>query len=117
MAVDTNITTTEYKRCTVVSMDGRIDTNTAPGLQSVMEEVSTPNIVFDMAGINFISSKGLWVLSETQKACKKNDGMLVLVVSDEEGHPNRKILDSFKLVGMDQYFTTFTNLTDAVGNF
>ncbi len=109
------ITTTEYNRCDVVKMTGRVDTYSAPKLQEVMDgliEAKRHNIVFDMADVDFLSSKGLWVLTETQKKCKKqNQGKLVLA------HTNEKIRGSFDLVGMGGYFEIYDDVTSAVGSF
>jgi len=108
------ITTTQYSRCDVVKMTGRVDTYTAPKLQETMDAVvesGKNNIVFDMSEVDFLSSKGLWVLTETQKKCKKQRGKLVLVNTDE------KIRKSFNLVGMGDYFDIFDDLTAAVGSF
>jgi len=108
------ITTTEYNRCDVVKMTGRVDTYTAPKLQEAMDAVvdnGKHNIVFDMTGVDFLSSKGLWVLTETQKKCKKGKGKLVLFGTDD------KIRKSFDLVGMSDYFDIFDDLTAAVGSF
>ncbi|GAB4578777.1 MAG: anti-sigma factor antagonist BldG [Anaerolineales bacterium] len=108
------ITTTEYNRCDVVQMTGRVDTYTAPKLQEAMDAVldsGKHNIVFDMSAVDFLSSKGLWVLTETQKKCKKQRGKLVLVNTDE------KIRKSFELVGMSDYFEIYDDLTAAVGSF
>jgi len=109
-----DITTTQYNRCDVVKMTGRVDTYTAPKLQETMDaivESGKHNIVFDMSEVDFLSSKGLWVLTETQKKCKKQRGKLVLVNTDE------KIRKSFDLVGMGDYFDVFDDLTAAVGSF
>jgi len=96
-------------------MTGRVDTYTAPKLQEVMDKLIDNgqfNIVFDMADVDFLSSKGLWVLTETQKKCKKlNRGKLVLAST------NDKIRSSFDLVGMGGYFEIHPELTEAVGSF
>ncbi|HUF36938.1 MAG TPA: STAS domain-containing protein [Anaerolineales bacterium] len=108
------ITTTAYNRCDVIKMAGRVDTYTAPKLQEAMDELINDghyNIVFDMAEVDFLSSKGLWVLTETQKKTRKHKGKLVLV------HTNEKIRGSFELVGMGGYFDIFDDMTDAVGSF
>jgi anti-sigma B factor antagonist len=109
------ITITPYKRCNLVKMAGRVDTLTAPKLQEKLNKIMEGGrykIIFDMTEVDFLSSKGLWVLTETQKACKRyNRGELVLVGVDQ------KIRDSFAMVGMSDYFRTFDNVTDAVGNF
>ncbi len=109
-----DITTTQYNRCDLIKMNGRIDTYTAPKLQEAMDAVldsGKHNIVFDMGDVDFLSSKGLWVLTETQKKCKKGKGKMVLVNTDE------KIRKSFELVGMSDYFEIFEDLTAAVGSF
>ena len=109
------ITTTPHKRCTVVKMDGRIDSNTSPDLKKALDKVmedGTFKIVFDMTGVDFVSSSGVWVLMETQKACKRwNRGQLVLA------GPNERISRSLDLSGVQHFFNIFTDLTDAVGSF
>ena len=108
------ITTTAHHRCDVIKMVGRVDTYTAPKLQEAMDALADHghhNIVFDMSEVNFLSSKGLWVLTETYKKCKKHNGRLVL------SETNEKIKGSFRLVGMDGYFQIYDSLVDAVGSF
>jgi anti-sigma B factor antagonist len=109
-----DITTTAYNRCDVIKMAGRVDTYTAPKLQETMDELIDDghfNIIFDMSEVDFLSSKGLWVLTETQKKTKKNKGKLVLA------HTNEKIRGSFELVGMGGYFEIYDDMTAAVGSF
>ena len=109
-----DISTTPYNRCDVIKMAGRVDTYTAPKLQEAMDELINDghfNLIFDMSEVDFLSSKGLWVLTETQKKAKKNSGKLVLA------HTNDKIRGSFELVGMGGYFDIFDDITTAVGSF
>lgn len=115
MENEVNITTTNYKSCDIVKIIGRVDTYSAPKLQEVLDnlmETGRFNLILDMGEVDFLSSKGLWVLTETQKKCKKlNRGELVLAnVID-------RIKESFKLVGMDGYFEIYDDLTPAVGHF
>jgi anti-sigma B factor antagonist len=59
-----------------------------------------------------MSSRGWWVLVQTQKVCKRyNRGELVL--AKVQGN----IRESLDLVGMGSYFKVFDDLTSAVGNF
>jgi anti-sigma B factor antagonist len=109
-----DISITPYNRCDVIKMAGRVDTYTAPKLQETMDELINDghfNLIFDMSEVDFLSSKGLWVLTETQKKTKKNSGKLVLA------HTNDKIRGSFELVGMGGYFDIFEDITTAVGSF
>jgi anti-sigma B factor antagonist len=109
------ITTTEYKRCEVVKANGRIDSYTAPELEETLNGVTEGGkykIVFDMSDVDFMSSKGWWVLIETQKKCRRyNRGELVLAgVKD-------RIRESLDLVGMGSYFKIYDEVTSAVGSF
>lgn len=110
-----DITTTEYKRCTVLKTSGRVDGSNAPELREAFQKVCDSgnyNIVFNMEEVNFMASAGWWVLIDTQKFCKQgNRGELVLAYVD------KGIMDSLRIVGMDGYFKTFNDLTSAVGHF
>lgn len=109
------ITISEYKHCTLVKMDGRIDSNTGDDLLKTFEKVQEDGvfkIVFDMSDVDFMSSKGWWVLIQTQKASKRyNRGEVVLT------NVPKKILDSLDLVGMTHYFKVYEDVVTAVGSF
>jgi anti-sigma B factor antagonist len=109
------ITTTHYKRCDVVKSVGRIDSYTAPDLEEVLSSLTNDGrykIVLDLEEVDFMSSKGWWVLIETQKNCKRyNRGELVLSSVQE------RIRDSLNLVGMGSYFQIFDDLVSAVAFF
>jgi anti-sigma B factor antagonist len=109
------ITTTEYKRCDVVKSIGRIDSYTAPDLEETLKSITDNGrykIILDLQEVDFMSSKGWWVLIETQKTCKRyNRGELVLVGVQE------RIRDSLNLVGMGSYFQIFDDLVSAVAYF
>ena len=109
------ISTSEYKRCTLVKMVGRVDSSTGDGLHDVfkaIQEGGQYKIVFDMSEVDFMSSKGWWVLIQTQKACKRyNRGELILA------NVQSQILSSLDLVGMSHYFNIFEDTVDAVAEF
>ena len=68
------ITTSNYKHCSLVKMDGRVDSETGDSLMKAFEKIQDEGIfklVFDMTDVTFFSSKGWWVLIQTQKACKR----------------------------------------------
>jgi len=61
---------TEFKRCDVVSIQGRVDSATAPKLAEKLNDITRASrfrIVLDLAGMDFISSAGLRVLIGTKK--------------------------------------------------
>ena len=108
------ISTTSYNRCDLVKVVGRIDSNTAPDLDKAFNELidgGKSGIVFDMAEVDFISSRGLWVLLETQKACKKKNGKLALAKVAED------MMESLDLAGVKHFVEIYTDITAAVGSF
>ena len=109
------VTTNQLKRCDIITATGRVDSYTSPDLEKAMNAITDAGrykIIFDMIGVDFMSSKGWWVLIETQKKCKRyKRGELVLVNVKEE------IRASLDLVGMGSYFKIYNDLTTAVGNF
>jgi anti-sigma B factor antagonist len=109
------VTAEEFKRCDLVKAIGRIDSATAPQLATVFEAVQEEGrfrIVFDMSGVEFISSAGLRVLISTQKTCKRwNRGELVLASVPQ------KIYDVLDLAGFVPLFKFFDKDVEAVGSF
>jgi anti-sigma B factor antagonist len=109
------VTTTHYKRCDLVKADGRIDSSTAPKLEESLKSITDAGrykIVFDMTDVNFMSSKGWWVLIDTQKTCKRyKRGELILAMVQDN------IRESLNLVGMGDYFKIYDDVTAAVGSF
>lgn len=108
------ITIKEYKRCSVIKKVGRIDSFTSEKLLKAFESITEKDIykiVFDMEEVDFISSRGFWVLIETQKNCKRyNRGELILANMPE------KIRGSLDLVGLSQYFEMTDDVLSAVGS-
>ena len=106
-----DIFATQYKRCDLVKASGRIDSSTAPKLEENFNsilEAGRFKIVFDMTDVNFMSSKGWWVMIETQKKCKRyKRGEIYLVKVRDE------IRSSLDLVGMGSYFQIFDDVTEA----
>lgn len=109
------ITTTKHKRCSLVKMEGRIDSSNADELLQALKSVNDSGvfkIVFDMEDVDFMSSKGFWALVETQKVCKRyNRGELVLA------GVKQKIKDTLDLVGLLDYFKIYDDTISAVGAF
>lgn len=106
---------TEYKRCDLVSVRGRVDSNTAPKLSEKLTEITGAGrfrIVLDMGDMDFISSAGLRVLISAQKNCKRyNRGEVVL------SSVPATIMASLELAGFTPLFKIFEDTTSAVGNF
>lgn len=109
------ITTTQYKHSDVVKAVGRIDSATSTQLAEEMDALTNAGryrIIFDMSGVEFMSSAGLRVLISTQKTCKRyNRGEIVLV------NVPQRIYDALELAGFVPLFKIFDDITAAVGSF
>ena len=61
-----------------LEVTGRLDTTTAPNLESVINEVSedTKELILDMSGVEYISSAGIRVLLGAYKKMNSNQGIM-----------------------------------------
>ena len=61
-----------------LEITGRLDTTTAPNLESVINELpdDTKELIFDMSGVEYISSAGIRVLLGAYKKMNLNNGIM-----------------------------------------
>ena len=61
-----------------LEITGRLDTTTAPNLESVINELpeDTKELIFDMSGVEYISSAGIRVLLGAYKKMNFNQGLM-----------------------------------------
>lgn len=106
---------TSHKNYDLVKVTGRIDAATSDQLEQLLKKIQNGgryNMVLDMTDVEFISSRGFWVLVEAQKAGKKDEkGELVLAAIPQT------IKDSLVMVGMLPYFNVFDDVAGAIGSF
>lgn len=109
------VTTERLKRCDLVAAKGRIDSQTAPDLEKAFRRVIDDGrfrIVFDMGGVDFVSSACLRVMIDAQKNCKRwNRGEVVLASVPERIH------DALELAGFVPLFKFYDDAVKAVGGF
>ena len=74
----------EGKNLTVI-LEGRLDTTTAPTLESELKSSldKIENLVMDLASLQYISSAGLRVLLSAQKIMNRQGSMVVRNASDD----------------------------------
>ena len=84
----------------VVELEGRLDTTTAPMLDKVIQENTegVSALIFDLTGLEYISSAGLRVILTAQKKMQKLGGMKVRNVREE-------IMDVFEMTGFADILT------------
>lgn len=91
--------TTENAKTTLV-LEGRLDTLTAPELESAIEASldGTQELVLDLEKLEYISSAGLRVLLIAQKKMSKQGEMKLIHVSDT-------IMEIFEVTGFTDILT------------
>lgn len=77
-----------------LSIEGRLDTVTAPELEKIVNEETTDvqELVFDMTALEYISSAGLRVLLAAQKKMNKQGSMKLTAVCDA-------VMEVFEMTG------------------
>ena len=110
------IKTESMNRCELVTVSGRIDSNTAPELEKLLlglVQSGQKNIAVNLANTDYISSAGLKALLSAQmkvrKAVPKGDVVIAEIP--------KKLKDSFDLVGFDRLFDFYDSDVHAVGRF
>ena len=84
----------------VVSLEGRLDTTTAPQLEGELKPAldGKTELVMDMAKLEYISSAGLRVLLSAQKIMNKQGSMVIKNASDE-------VKEIFEVTGFSDILT------------
>lgn len=83
-----------------IALSGRLDTITAPELESTIKDNldDIKELVFDFKNLEYISSAGLRVLLSAQKIMNKQGSMKILNVSDV-------IMEIFEVTGFIDILT------------
>ena len=83
-----------------IALEGRLDTTTAPQLESELGTAldNVTDLVFDLANLDYISSAGLRVLLSAQTKMNKQGNMLVR-------HSKPEIMEIFDVTGFTDILT------------
>lgn len=81
-----------------LEITGRLDTTTAPKLEAVINELSedTKELVFDMAGLEYISSAGIRVMLASYKKMNLNQGIMRIEKA------NDMVREIFEMTGLSR---------------
>lgn len=84
----------------LISLDGRLDTTTAPELEAVLKEAleGITNLTLDFNNLAYISSAGLRVILSTQKRMAKQGSMKII-------NTNQDVKDVFDMTGFSDIIT------------
>ena len=80
-----------------LAIEGRIDTITAPELESALTYDGVDELVFDLAKVDYISSAGLRVLLSAQKK--------MMGKSMKIANPCKPVMEVFDITGFSSIFT------------
>lgn len=109
-----DINSQEMKRVDLITVEGRVDSNTSPELENALEERMNQgryNLVLNLSGVNYMSSAGLRALVSALRTCKKKGGNVVIAL------PSERVAEVLSLAGLDSLFQTYDDVTLAVGSF
>ena len=83
-----------------VKIEGRLDTTTAPELEAALDGAidEANELVFDLEGLEYLSSAGLRILLASQKKMAPKGGMKVTKVNDV-------IMEIFEITGFSDILT------------
>jgi anti-sigma B factor antagonist len=108
------ILTKEMKRVSMVTVSGRVDSNTAPDFDKALQvliNAGRSNIVVDMKGVEYLSSAGLRALVSAAKASKHSGGDVRIA------QPSQRVKEVMGLAGLTAIFMIYDELVEAVGSF
>ena len=93
------ITKTLENKKAILSVEGWLDTNSAPELGREIEALSDiESLVLDFDKLEYISSAGLRILLSTQKIMNKQGSMVIKNVNED-------VMDIFNITGFVDFLT------------
>ena len=94
------ITKIQSGSLTTLKIEGRLDTSTAPELETIIvhDLAGTKELVLDFAALDYISSAGLRVILKAQKTMKNQGTMTIL-------HVNDAVMEVFDITGFSDILT------------
>lgn len=95
-----NISKTVEGNKAIIKPEGRLDTVTAPEMESAIKEIlpGLTSLTFDLAGLEYISSAGLRVLLSAQKVMNAQGEMKLCNV-------NETVMEIFEVTGFSDILT------------
>lgn len=106
-----NITEQMQGEIVLLSLNGRLDANTSTNLEAAfakLVEQGKGKFVFDLQGLEYVSSAGLRSLLSATKMIKVIQGKLALA------RMNEHVKDVFDMSGFSSIFSIYETETDAI---
>lgn len=109
-----DITVESMARVELVTVSGRVDSNSAGELEKVINDIIARrvyNLVLELSGVDYMSSAGLRVLISALRTCKAKRGNVCLV------SVSKRVDEVLELAGIKPMFDLYDNTVSAVGSF
>lgn len=103
----------QLKHVDIISVDGRVDSATAPELDSALKgllDKGRRKFVIDLSKCTYISSAGLRAMLSALKIAKGNGNVALVGAS-------ANIRETLQLVGFHTLFTQYDDVLEAVDSF
>ena len=97
---------------TVCTVSGRLDSGTAPELEVTLDQIiedETTHIVFDLVGLEYISSAGLRTIFRAKRAMAQRDGDVNVVNMTP---PVAKVFEIVKAIPVESVFASWDELDE-----
>jgi anti-sigma B factor antagonist len=111
---DMDISREAYKRVTVITVTGRVDSSTADQFEAaVNDELKSGqrNLIFDLNEVDFLSSAGLRILVMSRKEAQKGGGVVRLA------QPSDRVKETLEIAGLDVLFESFPSREEAIAAY
>lgn len=108
------ISTQDYKHCSVVSVTGRFEPNNRDEFTAALSKLVESgrfNIILDFAGVVFMSGNELAIMISLRKAVRTVDGGVVLA------HPSTQVRNLLEMSGLEKLFMVFDTWEEAANFF
>ena len=109
-----NLETQEQDGIIIFSINGRIDTQGAMALESVLYEAlqaGKHKMVLDVTNVRYINSSALRTFADVLTENRSNDGDLFLVGLQD------RIKRVFQIIGFDKFFVFYDDLKKAISDY
>jgi len=109
-----NINIREFKRVSVLTVEGRIDSNSAAEFEEAVESIlanTGRNVILDLSKVDFLSSSGLRVLVTARKNAESKGGNFSLCSLSAQAR------ESLTIAGLDILFQIYPDRETAIGSY
>lgn len=92
-----NVTSSKNEKTLTVTVQGSVDTVTAPELDKYLQEniENVTELIFDFAAVDYISSAGLRVIMMANQTMEECDGSVTV------RNVNEDVMEVFEMTGFD----------------